>query len=547
MPSGPPGPHWPTTRPCRTVAPMRFRRPSTGLMPRSMKARACSRPASRESPSAPSRPSPEHGPGAAASTARRGGPGLRRAIRRPGREGAEGKCRSGRPRPPDAPGGAGQARRHPLGRPDRRHWRLSSAPRSRGRATRRTTDRNAQQSLLRTDAWRRSRRPRRAPHPNSPRDCRSPLRKARPGPRRETGAGRPQPKRALQFAGWAGVQGGVKAASTPPIAKSTHDTAGANGAFADSTVRSESDIAAGRRPSAPADASGAASTLLLGPAAPALPVGIAGGNSPGPTGTAGTLPQAKAAQPTAGVTGTPLPQSRAAASATARKTGTSPPTDEADARAAPAAAKAATAETSLAPAATITPTPADQVLAALSTLGIGPAAADRSPVASGPAAAATPQPASDGGTAGNPTPLRTLTINLNPDHLGPVSITLRMTAGVMDIKIAVASHEALQLLERDRHAITAAVEAAGLKSDRVALTGVSAATAHAASDPSSTLPQSTAQRGPDAFTSSPSPEGRHPRQEPPSGSSAQPKTDTDDDAPPHSPSHRRSLDGSLYV
>ncbi len=57
--------------------------------------------------------------------------------------------------------------------------------------------------------------------------------------------------------------------------------------------------------------------------------------------------------------------------------------------------------------------------------------------------------------------MKTLTIQLDPGHLGPVSVTLRMKGDAVDIQIAVSNPQALHLLERDRHMLAAAVEAMG--------------------------------------------------------------------------------------
>jgi hypothetical protein len=102
---------------------------------------------------------------------------------------------------------------------------------------------------------------------------------------------------------------------------------------------------------------------------------------------------------------------------------------------------------------------AQQIVQALQSLGLNAAtstAKDSAPsaAASDAAAAATTSatPAVSGGV---------VTLALDPEHLGRVSITLRMRADTVDIKIEVERPQTLALLEKDKHLLTAAVDAAG--------------------------------------------------------------------------------------
>ena len=102
-----------------------------------------------------------------------------------------------------------------------------------------------------------------------------------------------------------------------------------------------------------------------------------------------------------------------------------------------------------------------QVATALSSL----AGAERLSTADGPDPASTPatsapaqpgriRPTVDGG--------REIVVKLDPEHLGSVSIRLRMTGGVVDVAITVSDGRTLDVLNRDRHVLSAAVSAAGL-------------------------------------------------------------------------------------
>jgi flagellar hook-length control protein FliK len=119
-------------------------------------------------------------------------------------------------------------------------------------------------------------------------------------------------------------------------------------------------------------------------------------------------------------------------------------------------------------------TPSQQVAAAVSALVTlqtptgqdGPADNARSAAAPASAtadASATGQmrATADGG--------REIVIRLDPEHLGSVSIRLKMSGGKIDLAITVAETGTLDVLNRDRHLLTAAVSAAGLGGDSLIL------------------------------------------------------------------------------
>ncbi|MGI4763756.1 MAG: flagellar hook-length control protein FliK, partial [Janthinobacterium lividum] len=56
---------------------------------------------------------------------------------------------------------------------------------------------------------------------------------------------------------------------------------------------------------------------------------------------------------------------------------------------------------------------------------------------------------------------REAVIKLDPDHLGSVSIRLKMTGGRVDVAITVSDTHTLDVLDRDRHLLTAAVSGSG--------------------------------------------------------------------------------------
>lgn len=64
---------------------------------------------------------------------------------------------------------------------------------------------------------------------------------------------------------------------------------------------------------------------------------------------------------------------------------------------------------------------------------------------------------------------REIVVRLDPEHLGSVSIRLKMSGGKIDVAITVAETGTLDVLNRDRHLLTAAVSAAGLGTDSLVL------------------------------------------------------------------------------
>ena len=58
-----------------------------------------------------------------------------------------------------------------------------------------------------------------------------------------------------------------------------------------------------------------------------------------------------------------------------------------------------------------------------------------------------------------------MVVKLDPEHLGSVSIRLRMTGNRVDISIAVSDARTLDVLNRDRHVLAAAVSSARVGGD----------------------------------------------------------------------------------
>jgi len=99
--------------------------------------------------------------------------------------------------------------------------------------------------------------------------------------------------------------------------------------------------------------------------------------------------------------------------------------------------------------------------------------------ASGPDGGAESEPSRTPGpdaAAGIPGTVRTtadggreVVVKLDPEHLGSVSIRLKMTGGKVDIAITVSDAHTLDVLTRDRHVLSAAVGSAGLGEDGLVL------------------------------------------------------------------------------
>ncbi len=188
-------------------------------------------------------------------------------------------------------------------------------------------------------------------------------------------------------------------------------------------------------------------------------------------------------------------------------------------------------------------TPAQQVVMVLQSLVPQQAGqSSRAPVGAAPTAASASPTAAAANLAGT----KTITIELNPGHLGPVSVTVRMKADALDIQIAVSSPQALQLLERDRHLLSAAVEAMGGTAGSLHLGG-----AAVSSDGNPASSQSFTPQGQGGFSrqdgssdAALAGRGRH-------NGSAAPQTasqsDSDDPISAQPAAPTRSRDGSLYL
>ena len=96
----------------------------------------------------------------------------------------------------------------------------------------------------------------------------------------------------------------------------------------------------------------------------------------------------------------------------------------------------------------------------------GSAAGATSAVTS-PAAATAAPPAAPSDAASSP--IHQIVIQLNPENLGSVSIRMRMAGDRVDIQIHVANNQTLDLLNKDRHVLTAAIEAAGGSADALSV------------------------------------------------------------------------------
>ena len=186
--------------------------------------------------------------------------------------------------------------------------------------------------------------------------------------------------------------------------------------------------------------------------------------------------------------------------------------------------------------------PTQQVMAALTQLGL--AVTDVEPSTATARPATTAAASAPSGDHAKPATVRGMTIQLNPEHLGPVSVTLRMKAGVVDIHIAVANPETLQLLDEDRHVLSALVEAAGRRDHTIDL-GPAPQQPHKADASALATPfdNSGAERRDAPSMNSSGRRSAPSGHVPPSLSS----TSAIDDSPIASPSRHLGLDGSLYL
>ena len=102
-----------------------------------------------------------------------------------------------------------------------------------------------------------------------------------------------------------------------------------------------------------------------------------------------------------------------------------------------------------------------QVAAALASLSSGVSAGTDGPGAAASSAPAAPASAMPGSVRTTLDGGREAVIKLDPDHLGSVSIRLKMTGGRVDVAITVSDPRTLDVLDRDRHLLTAAVSGSG--------------------------------------------------------------------------------------
>ncbi|MGI3904057.1 MAG: flagellar hook-length control protein FliK [Janthinobacterium lividum] len=216
-----------------------------------------------------------------------------------------------------------------------------------------------------------------------------------------------------------------------------------------------------------------------------------------PLPTAPVAPRAVAARPPGAKPATaslPLAGSSMTPAAVASNTmasGTGTGTTEADtedrdtsdpSEAAPDVAAQGTAATTLGPA-TIAPQAAavdstaagqfasasQQVAAALSSLA-GTAPESPAAVKSAAPATAAPRSVDTVGTVRTlPDGGQEVVVKLDPEHLGSVSIRLKMTGGKVDVAITVSDAHTLDVLNRDRHVLSAAVASASLSGDGLTL------------------------------------------------------------------------------
>lgn len=302
--------------------------------------------------------------------------------------------------------------------------------------------------------------------------------------------------------------------------------------------------------------------------APARPATATDGGAPEASARAGVASQAAAPMNGAALSGSgpTLPEPQGVRPATPRATGGSgnsaaagqlrPPTQaspvssdtaadgdapagrEGDPSSVPPASPDAGVPVATAPTADVLPpvaaTPTQQVVAALRSL------APDAPQGGARAIDATAVPAAVSTAAG----VKVLTIQLDPGHLGPVSVTVRMRADAVDIRIAVSTPQALHILERDRHALAAAVEALGGNDARLHLGGDGPAEAGGASSPTTSFTSPGGYRQDSSSDAASTGRGRDHRSNAVRDTSA---SDTDDPttAPPGAPARPR--DGSLYV
>ena len=82
-------------------------------------------------------------------------------------------------------------------------------------------------------------------------------------------------------------------------------------------------------------------------------------------------------------------------------------------------------------------------------------------------------PAAVGPAAGVPSGNRVVEIQLTPESLGAVSIKMRLSGDRIDVQIEVANAQTLEVLSKDRHILSAAIETAGGAHESLILTAPS--------------------------------------------------------------------------
>lgn len=113
-------------------------------------------------------------------------------------------------------------------------------------------------------------------------------------------------------------------------------------------------------------------------------------------------------------------------------------------------------------------TPVQQVLAAfqsLSSVGDSDGTPASSSVANSSSAPGTQQDEAGRSIVGS----RDIVIELAPEHLGTVSIRMRVAGDKVEVHIEVANPQTLDVLNKDRHMLSAAIEAAGGTPDSLSM------------------------------------------------------------------------------
>ena len=183
-----------------------------------------------------------------------------------------------------------------------------------------------------------------------------------------------------------------------------------------------------------------------------------------------------------------------------------------------------------------------QIVSALQSLGLGPPAGGKQAAAAAAAATGSASTASAtgsvSGAAGG-----VITLALDPEHLGRVTVTVRMHADAVDIHIAVEKTDTLALLDKDRHVLTTAVEGTGRKADLDLAAGL-ATPAPASAAPTAPTSSGTLSAGGQALRdSAPGQRGQDDR---PARAASQDRRYDEDQAAAGSSAVDR-VDGGLYL